>query len=281
VAHLDEDLVMFLSDFSDARPPSAAGGTAPAGSTRLPLAARGRALGRRASGRARELAAATAAQVKKLGSRVASTWRGLSRRTKTAMAAGSATVVVVAVIVAIVASSNDTEERLLRAVALIDQAKLGQAEGMLDALERDGIEVELLAGHRERIAEVRARQAAERIETLVADFDAKRYDAVLASVSDTGDAYKTDARVCFAIAESYRLSGQPASADTYWRWFIERWPENVRIDDAMFWRAEHLAVSGEPEEAAALFERIVRTPKSNFKRSARKRLRALRRKKRP
>jgi tetratricopeptide (TPR) repeat protein len=81
-----------------------------------------------------------------------------------------------------------------------------------------------------------------------------------------------DATLLFLAAESLRQLGRLPEASPHYATFIERFADDGRIDDALFWQAEASLAGGRHEEARGLYARVAAMGTSNFRRSAERRV---------
>jgi tetratricopeptide (TPR) repeat protein len=113
-------------------------------------------------------------------------------------------------------------------------------------------------------------------DQILTAFREGRYAEITDAVEQAAALDPSDAPTAFAVAESYRLTGRLDEAGPFYRVVIDA-PQAGRLeDDAVFWRAEALYLNGELTEASALYERVVGLPRSNFVKSAKRRLETLR-----
>jgi len=104
-------------------------------------------------------------------------------------------------------------------------------------------------------------------------FKAKQWVETLQAAQAAAE-IEADGDMLFLIAETLRLSEDPASGEAYDQ-YLATFPKHGLRDDGLFWRAESLAAIGEKARALELFNEIVGMPKSNFKRSAARRIEEL------
>ncbi len=76
----------------------------------------------------------------------------------------------------------------------------------------------------------------------------------------------------YIVAESLRHMGRTGPALTAYGVFTERYPTDKRYDDALYWQAESAFTQGQVEQAKSLWGKILSLDKSNFKRSAQRRI---------
>jgi TolA-binding protein len=113
-------------------------------------------------------------------------------------------------------------------------------------------------------------------ERVLAAFNAKRYSEAIEAgdqLVKMGDLHPDS---LWAIGESLRLVGKLPEAALHYETFGREFPNDDRVDDALFWRAEFLATSGDRTGARALYKLLLSEyPSSDLRRSAKKRLASL------
>ncbi len=88
--------------------------------------------------------------------------------------------------------------------------------------------------------------------------------------------YNLDWEAQLKLADALRRGKKIEEAAVVYLAFIEQHPDNDKIVDALFKAANLLVKLGRTEEALPLYERVSKLPKSEFKREAKKALKALR-----
>ncbi|MEL6341305.1 MAG: tetratricopeptide repeat protein [Myxococcota bacterium] len=99
-------------------------------------------------------------------------------------------------------------------------------------------------------------------------FQDERYDEAASYAVEALAISDPEGRMLYLLADALRLAGRERESAPHYRSFIESFPNDELVDDAMFWRATALVDMGRPEEAKSLLESILGMSRSNFKRSA-------------
>lgn len=159
-------------------------------------------------------------------------------------------------------------------------------ETFLEHLDTDHfVEAEaMLAEHAESLPEalrtrlettLRARReaAATKLKAdALAAMDAKDYGTALEVAQKAKAILPDDADITFTIGESLRQLGRLVEAAAFYKEFAERFAEDPRLDDALFWQAEAFLANSKLEEARALYTRVSAMDSSDFRTSSEKRL---------
>ena len=99
-------------------------------------------------------------------------------------------------------------------------------------------------------------------------FQDERYDEAASYAIEALAISDPEGRMLYLLADALRLAGREHESAPHYRSFIESFPNDELVDDAMYWRANALVDMGRPEEAKSLLESILGMSRSNFKRSA-------------
>ena len=104
------------------------------------------------------------------------------------------------------------------------------------------------------------------------DREKKQYATAIAHYLEAETLGADAATIHFNLAECYRKSGQTEQAyERYTRLVQALAGEELdnRLDDGLYWQADHWINKGQAEKARPLLDRIVNEmPKSNYRRSA-------------
>lgn len=79
----------------------------------------------------------------------------------------------------------------------------------------------------------------------------------------------------FRLAQAARQSGQPREAIERFNAFIEKYPNNAYVDDALFWAGRTHYDMGEHADALTYFKRVVALPKSDWRTRAEEKIDAI------
>lgn len=166
--------------------------------------------------------------------------------------------------------SNSLPERpVLEYTLSLNEGEFDQAEAILDRTEYElpAVLVELyrqeISRARAEAADVYRRQALEAYRSRRYD-EAESYAAEAIAIEDPGG------EMLFLRAQSLRLSGKRNAASPHYQSFFEKYPQDDKADDAMYWRSDALARLGQYDEAKELLEGIMALDRSNMKRQATK-----------
>ncbi len=281
VAKPDSELLNFLKTFSEAQP-DVGGGSAKPASTRPSLAARLHSLEGAAASRGRS-AYYTVRRLARIGGRRGNEiWHSLSTVQRIAAAAAAVGFGMLLVVV-ILPAAPSPPDRVEEVKALIEGGKIAEAESLMDLLD---IEEEMseqltvrIAVAREAARQEREKQITEGARNILESFGAKAYNRVIEEWSAAKTLHEHEPEVCFAVAESFRLTKQHEDAVILYEYLTKNWDKNKRYDDSLFWLAEQYREAGETELARANYKTITRMRDSNFRRSAWRRLKSLARSK--
>jgi TolA-binding protein len=202
-------------------------------------------------------------------------WAKTSRRRRVAIGVLSAVVLVLA-IVPFAARHDDLSTRALQAFHThLRNARLVEATAALTEIERTGeLSSEVVGRYKAELATAQGQLAAQERQKTEQEFRAGRFQAAVEAAGRAAALEPLDADTLFLQAEALRrASGLTEAADIYAA-LIARFPADPRVDDALYWLAEQRLAAGRRDDARAFYERIIADfPKSNFRKSARRRLR--------
>lgn len=178
--------------------------------------------------------------------------------------------VVVTLMVLLGGGGGVPEEEL---TAFFEHAHGGQYQDAEEVLESMDPSVALEGQLRTYLGDRRRAEGRRLVKQADRQFRNKNYQQAL-SDAQRAHALEPDPDALYLVAESLRYLDDAEAADAYGR-FVQEFSDDKRVDDAMFWRAARLEKAGDKDAAKALYEQILAQPKSNFKRSAARRLKAL------
>jgi hypothetical protein len=159
-------------------------------------------------------------------------------------------------------------------LAFHEHLTAGQLEAAEALVEEhgDSIPDELRAIADNAIGDLRDREVAATLVGAKKALARKKYADAVANARAALEVHATNADGLFVAGESLRLLGRLLEAAGYYATLIDEHPDDPRVDDAMFWRGEALLTQGKQLEARPLFERVIAIEKSNFARSAARRI---------
>ncbi len=204
-------------------------------------------------------------------------WEGMSVVQRIAVSGLTIVVLVLLVMVAVFRGpgSSSTAGPLISFHTYLRDGRLAEAGALLEKLA-PSLSQNDLASYRALLDKERAAAGARETERAVTEHRNGRFAEAVSAGMRAQALAPLNADGLFALAESLRQVGRLNEAIPHYKDFAERYPQDARLDDAIFWRAEYLA-SIDKNAAIDLYRRLVdEFPNSNFKRSAKKKMDSLR-----
>ncbi len=159
------------------------------------------------------------------------------------------------------------ETPILKFTVSLNDGDFAKAEAVLEASKGELPEI-LVELYRQELSRARADAAEVYRRQAVDTFKEKRYDEAASYAQEAIVIDDPEGRMLFLLADALRLGGRKNEALPHYRAFFEKFPEDERADDAMYWGAEALTRLGQYDEAKDLLERILALTRSNYKRPA-------------
>ncbi|MEO1172059.1 MAG: tetratricopeptide repeat protein [Myxococcota bacterium] len=161
------------------------------------------------------------------------------------------------------------EEPVLQYAISLNEGEFDEAEAVLDRSESQ-LPVILVELYRQEISRARAEAADVYRRQALEAYRSKRFEEAESYAAEAIAIEDPGGDMLFLLAQSLRLSGKRNDAAPHYRSFFEKYPDDEKADDAMYWRSESLARLGQYDEAKELLENIMALTRSNMKRQATK-----------